>query len=163
MNKITPLLKGVITGIIMVLTTLLLIYTQSPSSPVQYIVYAIYAGGIAWTLLAYYRSPEYSPKFGDIFSRGFRCFIIVTLIMVTFVGIFGYMHPEYAKKEAAAYKAYLDEDKKSNRTPIEKAEMVRKMEKNFIVSNMSGAMFGTMITGAIFTAVGAGLMLMRRK
>ena len=50
MNKFTPLVKGLITGIVMLATTLLLIYTDQPAnSGLQYIVYVLYAGGIAWT------------------------------------------------------------------------------------------------------------------
>lgn len=162
MNKITPLVKGLITGIIMLATTLLLIYTNQPAnSGLQYIVYVLYAGGIAWTLIEYSRSDSYTGKFGDIFGQGFRCFIIVTLIMVIFTAVFSLTHPEIAEEAAKHYRADLIKEK--NKTPAEIETMVESAKKQFTTSNISLAIFGTLITGSLFTAVGAGLLLMRRK
>jgi hypothetical protein len=162
MKTITPLVKGLITGSVMLAATLLLFYTRQPvDSPLQYIVFVLYAGGVAWTLLAYYRSPEYTGKFGDIFGRGFRCFIIITLIMVTFAGIFSYMHPEFAEEDAKLYREYLIKD--GNKTPAEIGSMVKDEKENYAVKNMWRVTFGALIPGAIFTAAGAGLLLMRRK
>jgi len=163
MNKITPLVKGLITGIVMLATTLLLIYTNQPAnSGLQYIVYVLYAGGIAWTLIEYSRLDSYTGKFGDIFGQGFRCFIIVTLIMVIFTAVFSLTHPEIAEEAAKQYKADLIINEK-NKTPAEIEYMVESAKKQFTTSNISLAIFGTLITGSLFTAVGAGLLLMRRK
>jgi hypothetical protein len=162
MNKITPLFKGLITGALMVATSLLLIYTKQPSdSNLQYIAYALYAGGIAWTLIDYSRSSAYTGKFGDIFGQGFRCFIIIVLIMVTFTAIYTAMHPEIAEEAAKLYKADLI--KQGNKTPTEIETLVSNVQKQFLTGNIMLAIFGTLIMGAIFTAAGAGLLLMRRK
>lgn len=162
MAKTTPLIKGAITGTLILLVTLALYYSKTPAnSPMNYIVYAIYAGGIAWTLYDYANSAAYTGKFGDAFSQGFRCFIIVTLIMVTFTGIFSSMHPEIAEEAATYYRADLV--KEGNKTPVEIEEMVTKAKKQFTTGNISMAIFGYLITGALFTAAGAGLLIMRRK
>jgi MFS family permease len=162
MNKITPLVKGFITGIIMLATTLLLIYTKQPAdSGLQYIVYVLYAGGIAWTLIDYSRSDTYTGKFGDIFGQGFRCFIIITLIMVIFTAVFSLTHPEIAEEAAKNYKAELIREK--NKTPAEIETMVESAKKQFTTSSIWLAVFGTLIMGSIFTAAGGALLLMRRK
>ncbi|MBL7739473.1 MAG: DUF4199 domain-containing protein [Chitinophagaceae bacterium] len=162
MTKITPLLKGIITGIAMLVVTLVLFYTkQKPDSGLQYIIFAIYAGGIAWTLLVYFRSPEYTGRFGDIFSQGFKCFIIVTLVIVAFTGIFSAMHPEFADEDAKLYREYLVQQK--NNTPQQIDEMVKDERDNYATKNMWRAAFGTLIPGAIFTAAGAGLLVLRKK
>jgi hypothetical protein len=162
MQKLTPLAKGLITGVVMLITTLLLFYYQPRESGLQYIVFAMYAGGIAWTLLGYYRSPEYTGRFGAIFAKGFRCFIVITLIMVTFAGIFSAAHPEFAEQDSKLYREYLIENEK-NKTPAEIDSMVAQAKKNYTVGNVSRAVFSYLVTGAIFTAAGAGLLLMRRK
>jgi Protein of unknown function (DUF4199) len=161
-NKITPLIKGLITGGLMLTVSLVLIYTNPPvSSGAEYIGYILYAAGIAWTLIAYSTSESYIHKFGAIFGQGFRCFIIVTLIMVIFTGIYSYMHPEIAEEAAKLYKADLI--KEGNKTPSEIETMVTTAKKQFVTGNIMLAIFGTLTMGAIFTAAGAGLLLLRRK
>jgi hypothetical protein len=162
MKKTTPLVKGLITGAVMLITTMLLFYYARDNAGFRYLVFAMYAGGIAWTLLEYYRSPEYTGRFGDIFGKGFRCFIVVTVIMVTFAGIFSAAHPEFAEQDAELYREELIKHEKS-KTPAEIDSIVALFKKNYTVSNIRSATFGYLVTGAIFTAAGAGLLLMRRK
>jgi len=162
MNKITPLIKGLITGVLMVSTSLLLIYTGQPADSIlNYIVYILYAGGITWTLLAYSHSESYSATFGAIFGQGFRCFIIITLIMVIFVGVYAKAHPEMAKEALEQYEADLK--KQGNRNEAERKELINTAKKQFVTGQVFLAAFGTLITGALFTAAGSGLLLMRRK
>jgi hypothetical protein len=161
-TRFTPLIKGLITGTVMIGTNLLLNYTgKADNAAAQYLFYALYAGGIAWTLVDYSRSENYAPRFGSIFGQGFRCFIIITLLSVIFTGVYSSMHPEIAEKAAVQYKADLI--KEHNNTPAEIEQMVSNAKKGFVTGNISLAIFGTLITGTIFTAVGAGLLLIRRK
>ena len=164
-NKITPLVKGLITGVLMLAITLSLIYSkQSADGGLSYLVYAVYAGGIAWTLIAYSRSPNYNPSFGSIFGQGFRCFIVVVLVIVTFTAVYGYMHPEIAEEAAKLTKeSLLKEGAKSDKTPAEIDIIAETIKKQYITSIISQTIFGTLLTGAIFTAAGAGLLLMRKK
>lgn len=159
--KITPLIKGLITGIVMIICSLLLNYYGWATSDLsQYLFYMLYAGGIAWTLIAYSRSPEYKKAFGPIFNQGFRCFIIVSLVTVIFTGIYSSMHPEIAEQAAVEYRRDLV--KEGKKLPNEIDEMVKTAKDRFVTGNISLAAFGTLITGALFTAVGTGLLLMRR-
>src|SRR5258706_2441347 len=118
MNRITPLIKGLITGVAMIAFSLVVFYASVPvDSGIQYVGYAIFAGGIAWTLIDYSRSPDYSGKFGDIFGQGFRCFILVALLLGIFTAVDGWMHPEIVAEAAKNYTADLL--KQGNRTPAE--------------------------------------------
>lgn len=164
MNTLTPLVKGMITGVTMAALTLGLYYADAPALPVfQILLYVIYAAGIAWTLLSYYRSTAYTGKFGDLFSQGFRCFIIVVLIMTAFTGIFSAVHPEFAEAESQRYKEYLLDTKKKDKTPAEINEMTVAYKKHYTTSLIYTSIFRYLIVGAFFTAVGAGLSLTRRK
>lgn len=146
----------------MVIFQLIMLYTNQPGdSFVQYIAYAIYAGGIAWTLLAYSRSPEYTGKFGDVFGQGFRCFIVVVLILVIFTAIYTISHPELAEEAAKNYRADLEKAK--DKMPAQIDEMVSTAKKQFLTGNIMMAIFGTLIPGAIFTLAGSALVLLRRK
>src|SRR5688572_3577599 len=101
MNQFTPLIKGIITGILMVCISLLVYYTNVPSdSGLHYSIYIIFAAGIMWTLFSFSRSDTFTGAFADLFGQGFRCFIVAILIMVAFTAIFNFLHPEFAVEEA---------------------------------------------------------------
>lgn len=162
-KKISPLIKGLITGVAMLVFALVMFLTkQTAESNLQYVNYVLYAGGILWTVFDYSRSETYTGKFGDIFAQGFRCFVIITLIMVTFTGIFSKMHPEFAEESSVYYKEELLKTEK-NRTPAEIEEKVALYKKQFTTGLVSTAIFGYLIMGTIFTAAGAGILLIRRQ
>ncbi len=161
MNKITPLVKGVITGIALAATSFAFYYSKLPvESSLHYSIYILYALGIAWTLISYSRSEKFTGKFGDLFGQGFRCFIIVVLIMVAYTSIFSMQHPEFAEEAAGYYRADLV--KEGNKTPGEIDTLVADAKKQYTTSLVSLTIFGYLITGALFTTAGSAL-LMRRK
>ena len=163
MNKFTPLIKGLITGIAMVAIQLLLYYNNiSPSSTWTYVVYGTFAAGIVWTLVPFSRSADFTGKFGELFSQGFRCFIIIILVLVTYVYIFGKTHPELIEKSAQVYREELV--KEGNRTPEQMDELVAKAKNSYVAGNVQLTIFATLILGAFFTAAtAAGIMIARRK
>ncbi len=160
-KKLSPAIKGLITAALMLATALTLYYTKQPAnSPLQYLAYALYAGGIIWTLFEYRRSPAFTGKFGELFGQGFRCFIVVTLVMVTFTGIFSKMHPEFAEETAKAYKEQLIKEKNTLPDQIEKE--VATFKKQYTLRLVSASIFGYLIIGTIITAACSGLLLTRR-
>ncbi|HEX7846356.1 MAG TPA: DUF4199 domain-containing protein [Chitinophagaceae bacterium] len=163
--KLTPAIKGLITGLLMLATALAIFYAKLPAdSQFQYIVYVLYALGIAWTVLSFGRSPAFTGKFSELFGQGFRCFIVVTLIMVTFTGVFSNMHPEFAEEASVAYKEQLIAQKnKSNKTPAQIDEEVATLKKQYTLRLVSASIFGYLVIGAITTAAVAGLVLITRR
>ncbi len=160
--KMTPLIKGIIAGTVMVGISVILQYTGRANSPAaQNLFYVLYGGAIAWTLIAYYRSPDYKPAFGPIFGQGFRCFIIIALITVIFAGVNATLHPEEKAKALESYAADLK--KEGNRNEAEIKKMIDSADKQFVTGQVYVAAFGTLIIGAAFTAAGAGLLLMKKK
>ena len=158
MKKFTPLIIGLITGVLMVILTLGLFYSKQPANtPLQFLAYPIYAGGIMWTLISYSRSADFTGKFSGLFGQGFRCFIMVTLIMVVFTGVFSMMHPEFAVEAATYYRESLLKD--HNKTPAEIEELVKKQYTTGVVSI---TIFRYLIIGALFTAAGSGILMKRK-
>lgn len=153
--------KGLIAGIIMIGLSLLFFYTGQPfESPLQYLIYIVYAAGIVWTVYDFSRSEENTNKFADFFLQGFKCFIVITLLMVAFTFIFNKLHPEF-KDEMA--KAYTDElVKKGNTTADEILKKTEQMKQYYLTMMISGAIFGYLMIGAVITAV-ASLFFMKRK
>ena len=159
--KISPALKGLITAVLMIGLFLLIYNMGKDADPrLQYVVYLLYGLGILWTVLDYRRSPAFTGKFGDVFNQGFRCFIVVTLVIAVFYGVFNYLHPEFAEESAKALKEQLVKEK--SKLPAEIDEAVTMYKKQYTLKLVSGAIFGYLIIGAAVTAVLSALS-MRRK
>ncbi|MBC7872514.1 MAG: DUF4199 domain-containing protein, partial [Ferruginibacter sp.] len=94
------------------------------------------------------------------FGQGFKCFIVVTLLMAVFYGIFNYQHPEFAKETAAGYKEQLV--KENQKTPAEIESAIATFKKQYTLKLVSGAIFGYLIIGAGVTAA-VSAFLTRRK
>lgn len=158
--RIIPALKGLITAALMIAVFLGLYYAgKNADARLQYLVYILYALGITWTVVAYRQSSSFTGKFGDVFSQGFKCFIIVTLIVAVFYGIFNYQHPEFAEETAKSYKEQLIREKG---LPPEIDKAVATFKKQYTLRLVSGAIFGYLIIGAAVTAA-ASVILTRRK
>jgi hypothetical protein len=157
--KLRPTVKGLITAALMI-AVFLGVYHAGKDAGLQYLVYIIYALGIAWTVVAYRQSPAFTGKFGDIFSQGFRCFIVVTLAVALFYGIFNYQHPEFAEETSIAYKERLI--KENLKLPTEIESEVATFKKQYNLKLVSGAIFGYLIIGAGVTAVLSALLTRRK-
>ena len=161
LTRLTPSGKGLITSLLMIATALGFYYSDlPPDSPLHYLLYVVYALGILWTLFGYRRSSSFTGTFGDLFTRGFRCFIIITLTMVLFTGIFTKMHPEFAEETAKAYREELM--KKNEKTPPEIESEVASIKKQYMIRIVSRSIFGYLIVGAGITAVLSALLTRRK-
>lgn len=153
--------KGLFTGALMIALSLLFYYTGQPvESPLQYIIYLVYTAGIVWTIYSYSKSEAYTNKFGDSFLQGFKCFIVVSLMMVMFTIIFNKLHPEFKDQMAKAYSE--DMIKKGNSTPAEIAANVEKMKQYYLTMLISGAIFGYLLFGAAVSALMSFVFLKRK-
>jgi len=161
--KLTPLVIGLITAAAMILLSILVFYYAPANSPLAYLIYALYAGGIMWTLLNYKASADYQPTFGALFNQGFRCFIVVTIAMIFFFAINSKMHPEFADEAAVATREYLQKNKKDNMLPHEIEASVETTRKGYTTGVVYGAIFSYLIIGVIFTVAGSGIILIRRR
>jgi|SRR6218665_247322 len=163
MKKISPLIKGLITAALMIIVASVLYYSGSTTnSGLQNLGYFIYAAGIIWTLFDYSRSQAYTGKFGDTFLQGFRCFVIVTLVMVIYMGVFSKMHPEMAKEYGKLYKEEMLKTEKNRNAP-EIDEIAKKAEEGYTTALVYSSVFGYLLVGSVFTLAGAGLLLIRKK
>ncbi|MEO7394549.1 MAG: DUF4199 domain-containing protein [Chitinophagaceae bacterium] len=159
--KLSPAKKGLITAALMIALFLAIYYSGKDADVrIQYLVYIIYAMGITWTVIAYRQSSAFTGKFNDIFSQGFKCFIVVTLLIALFYGIFNYQHPEFAEETAKAYKEQLIIEKQ--KLPMEIESEMATYKKQYTLKLVSGAIFGYLIIGAAVTAAASALLIRRK-
>lgn len=162
MLKTTPLIKGLITGSAMLITTLIMGIMKIPaSSGVQYLLYLFYGAGIGWTIYDHTKSPAFTGKFADMFSAGFRCFIVVTLLMVVFTGVYSMVYPAFGDDMAQLYRESLTGNKEVLPNTID--DEVKKYRDSFTTRLVSMAIFQFLVLGAVFTAAWSALILIRKK
>lgn len=162
MMKLSATQKGLVTGICMVIMSFI-IYALKGSfdNALQYITYSIYVAGIIWTVLVFERHPDNPRSFGGYFFQGFRCFIVVVLLMVIFTGWFLWSHPELTQQMADYYRADLV--KQGDKTGREIDEQVAMAKKSFMPGMIMATIFSYLLIGAMITAVTAGVLLQKQK
>lgn len=159
--KISPSIKGLVTAVLMITVILSIYYAgDTANRSIQYLVYVLYALGITWAIFAYRQSLSFTGKFKDLFSQGFKCFIVVTFIISIFYGWFNYLHPEFAEETANAYRESLINGNQTLPADIETE--VATFKKQYTLKLVSGAIFGYLIIGAGVTAI-LSAILTRRK
>ena len=145
----------------MIALSLIFFYSGQPfDSPFQYIIYIVYAGAIIWTLYDFSRSSENTNKFAPFFLQGFKCFIVLTLLIVIFTFVFNKLHPEFKDQMVKAYNEEMV--KKGNTTPAEMLTNIERAKDYYLTMLISGAIFGYLLIGAVITAAGS-LLFMKRK
>jgi hypothetical protein len=158
----TPLIKGLITGAAVIGFSLLAYNFIPVESKLHFLVYAIYALGIIWTLIAYSNSSAFTGKFGDSFNAGFRCFIVATLLIVVYTFVFSKMHPEFAEESAKLYNEQLLADKTTSKTPDDIIADTLRYKNGYTKVVVYGTIFGYLIIGAGITAFGS-ILINRKK
>ncbi|RYF89456.1 MAG: DUF4199 domain-containing protein [Chitinophagaceae bacterium] len=154
MNKFTPTIKGVIAGVLMVLISIAIYFAKGDfDNPLQYISYAVYIGAILWSLYDFEQSDTADKSFKQYFSTGFRCFIVITFIMVIFTYIFTKADPSLKEQMAVKYRAELTG--KGNYTAPEIDSMVQNAKDYFNIMLTSMAIFGYLVIGSMATVLGS--------
>ena len=154
--------KGLLTGIVMIGISLLIYYIEGNfQNGLQYITYTAYVAGIIWTLWAYSKTPGVQHTFGKYFSTGFKCFIVVTLLMVIFTAVFLISQPHFKDEMAVNYKEELV--KTGNYTMPEIEEKIKMAKKSFLPALLMGAVFGYLVIGAMVTVIAGGFLASKNK
>jgi len=158
--KLTPAIKGLITAALMIAAALIIDSKRDTTDPrMQYFVLLIYVVGVAWAIIAFRQSVQYAGGFAPLFGQGFRCFIVVTLIMAIFSFVFVKMHPEFVVEEAKYQRELLQKD--PNTLPTEIYGLVAKVKKQYMVRYLSRAIFGYLVIGVGATALVSALVTRR--
>lgn len=161
MIHLSPTLKGLLVGSLMIIVSVL-IYSNYGNfeNNMQYITYALYVGGILWTLVSYSKQ-EVLRTFKTYFTQGFKYFIVVTMLMVVFTVVFIYLNPTMKEEMAQNYRAQLVEQ--GNKTPAEIENLVLTSKEYFTTMVTSMAIFGYLFIGAIFTILTSVVLLNLQK
>ncbi len=153
LNELSATKKGLLTGLLMLLVSLLA--NLAGKQPVNglhiYLVYGLYTAGIVWTLLSFDKKGQHDNKLKAFFNEGFRCFIVVTLLMVVYTFCFLKMNTQLQEEYARMMQEGLT--KEGNKTPAEVTAQIAVMRSRLPTVITSGAVFFYLVIGVIVTFV----------
>jgi len=162
MKNISARNKGLITGAIMIVISICIFWAKkSFENGLQYIVYTTYVAGILWTIFTFKIETGNKAGFKEYFAEGFKCFVVVALLMVLFTLIFILLHPELKEQMAAFMKA--DYATAKDMTPLDIENKIAAAKKFFLPGYLMGAVLSYLSIGALITLITAGLLSFQKK
>ncbi len=154
MKTLTARNIGIITGAAMIAFSLVIYKVKgSFDNNLPYITYAMYVAGIIWTLLNFKKNNTENPGFKQFFAEGFKCFVLVTFLMVAFTLVFILTHPELKEQMAAIMKVELAKNK--DYTPVDIEKSIATAKKLFLPGYIMAVVFSYLAIGALVTAIGS--------
>lgn len=158
MKQTTPTQKGLLTGALMIVTSLFSLYVlKNPvESYFQYVVYTIFTAGVVWSLIRYSQLATDKKSFSNFFSIGFKTFVVVALMMAVFAYIYFSFHPEFRDNKIAENSRMLLAQ--GNHLPKEIEENAAQLKTMFMPMMLSAAIFRYLILGALITVIAAGFL-----
>ena len=156
-NTITPpLTKGIVIGLILaVLGFVAFFMKMDTSSPVQYISYFLFLGGIIWSVWYYGKQIDYQGTFGNYFAHGFKTAAVITAIMILFFLVLMFTFPEFKENAMDASRKSMAKSEGITQEQIDQA--MELSNKFFGVFLIGGTMLGYLFFGAIAALIGAGI------
>ena len=155
-QKNTHIKFGLIAGILMVgITITLQMAGLDQKSFLGWLAYIPFLAGIILNATTFSKENDGFVTFKNVFGSGFKASMIVTILMIIWSVIFVYCFPEM--KEKAIEMARAEMMKKPNMTDEAMDMGVNIFRKGYTTIIISGALFGTLFMGAIFSLIGAGI------
>jgi hypothetical protein len=152
MNTISAKNKGLITGALILLLSAITYYIKrSFDNYILLVAYTIYAAGIVWTLLAFHNQKEQSHTFKDYFQQGFKCFIIVTLMMVCATWFFMKFNVSLQNEMVDFQRQQLKLDNNYSEPDIE--EKLKQYRKILLPGYTIGAILSYLGIGTLITSL----------
>ncbi|MEI7965795.1 MAG: DUF4199 domain-containing protein [Chitinophagaceae bacterium] len=162
MNNIAAKYKGLITGAIMIAISMgIFAWQKSFDSSLQNFVYVTYVIGIIWTLFSYKQQTNSTATFKAYFSESFKCFIVVTLMMVLFTLFFILLHPEL--KEQMGVLMREDMVKMKDQTPLDIENSINSAKKFFLPGYLMAAVLANLFIGTLVTVITGGFLSTQRR
>ena len=158
MTKLTATYKGLIIAAVMIIVSAILFYGFKfpPNDSSQMVVMGLYILGIFWSLLSLKPADDTALKFKDYFSQGFKTFIIVTLLMVIYTGIFYKLNPQILENVITENEILVAQA--GNKTPAEIKANSESLRSIFMPMTISLTTVVYLGLGALTSVVG-GLIL----
>ena len=163
MSKLSATVIGFIAGILMVIAGILLYKANVPEkSALNFIGYAIFGLAIVITIHNYTKNKANKISFGALFNQGFKCFILITLIMTIYSFLFYKVQPKLVDEIAERTKNEMMATSK-DRTPAEIEKNAIDYKKQLPLLTAYSTVFQYLLVGSIVTLVISGTQILKNK
>ena len=154
MKNLSAAYKGLITGFLIILLSGIVYYTMGNfDNPIALAAYAIYTLGIIWTLYGFYKSPQENKSPGQYFGQGFKCFIVVTHLMVCANWLFLKMNDSFRNEMIAYQRELLMQNK--DFTSVDVETQIANFTKMIIPSYTMSVILSYLGVGTLITLFGS--------
>ncbi|HXS57091.1 MAG TPA: DUF4199 domain-containing protein [Hanamia sp.] len=148
--------KGVVIALILVVLALASYFLDMKANgPLQWLGYAVFIGGIIWSIMSYGKQINHNSTFGNYFAHGFKVAALVTAIMIIYVIAFIFIFPDF--KEKAIDEARKSMEAKNNLTQEQITAGLDMTRKFFMVFLVGGTLLGYLFFGALASLIGAAV------
>lgn len=156
MHKLTTTQIGLLSAVAMIVTTLVcfLVFRFPVEHNFQLLVYGWLMAGIVWAMIRVKQANPSEATFKALFQTGFRVFMIVSLLMAVFTGIYFSQQTEFRDQKIIENTELLKQA--GNHTPTEIAQNEERLREMFLPLMISGAIFRYLIVGALVSVISAG-------
>lgn len=153
--KLSHVLAGLLTGALLILFSMVLTFTGLNSNrSLGGLSLLFLVVGLIVFIRRHGRDRDHQAGFGELFSYGFKATAVCTLLLLGFQWLFYTVFPEYREQ-------LLDITREAMvQQGVPEAQMgpaLERMRQYFWAMTIGGALFSTMLTGAVGSLIGAGV------
>jgi hypothetical protein len=155
-KKQTHIPYGFITALSMIVIQVVLhVLDVSITSPIQYLSYLVFLGGIIMNAMAYSKANDADVTFGQAFGSCFKATAIITIVMFAWTFISPMIFPDMIPKALDQIQEKMSENSKVSEEQLETAMGFTR--RNFRTFMVIGAVFYTLFAGALFSVIAAAV------
>lgn len=153
----TPLIKGIIITLILIVFGLLLYFIDKMQHPaLTYIQYALFLAGIIWACITYSQQLNANVTYGNLFAHGFKVTAVITAFMLIYTVLaLNFLFPDMVDKSIEMTRQKLEQSGKATDSQIE--AQVNMMRDHFTLFAVAGIIIGFAVFGAISSLIGAAV------
>ena len=163
MKNLSATYKGLITGALMILLSLVFFYIFKlpENGKSQYIILITFIVGVLWSLISYKITSPPNRTIKNYFSEGFKTFIVVALFMAIFTFIFYKFNPQIMENGIQENNAILLKD--GNKTPAEIKENADKLRNIFMPMMLAISTIKYLLLGSLISFITGGFLSQQKK
>jgi hypothetical protein len=148
-------MAGLLTGAVLILYSMVLTFTGlNTNRSLGGLSLLILVVGMVFFIHRHGRATGHQAGFGELFSYGFKATAVCTLVLIGFQWLFYTVFPEYREQLLDITR---EEMLKQGVPEAQMGAALERMREYFWAMTIGGALFSTLMAGAVGSLIGAGV------
>lgn len=154
-GSVSHFLAGALVAGLLILHSMVLTFTgQLTNRGLGMLGLLLLIAGLIFFIRRHGQDRSHQASFGELFSYGFKATAVATIIGIAFQWVFFTIFPEYREQLLDITREELVQQ---GLTEEQMAPVLAKMREFFWPMTIGGAMFSTLLAGALGSTIGAGV------